>query len=120
MQNSTSDGDSKRLVSGPGDEDETAVEEGITLYDEVLRVSGTSKLHYFSNKVDLRSIQIICLLGEGSFAKVYLVRRDNFKETKVTRLTNPSEKGFEYYAMKVLDKTILREKDYFSYVKLER
>jgi len=60
------------------------------------------------------------LLGEGSFAKVYLVRRDNFKETKVSRMKNPDNKGYDYYAMKVLDKKILKEKDYFSYVKLER
>ena len=48
------------------------------------------------------------MLGEGSFAKVFFVKKQE-------------ESGKScYYAMKVLDKTILKEKDYFSYIKLER
>ena len=54
----------------------TADDEGITLYDEVVRTAGEEQLRYFSRKVDLRSISMICLLGEGSFAKVYLVRKE--------------------------------------------
>lgn len=48
------------------------------------------------------------MLGYGSYAKVYLVEK--FNETG----------GSSFYAMKVLDKRDLREKDYFSYVKLEQ
>jgi len=48
------------------------------------------------------------LLGEGSFAKVFFVKKAEV------------EGESSYYAMKVLDKTILKEKDYFSYIKLER
>ena len=46
------------------------------------------------------------MLGEGGFAKVFFV-----KKTEGDRST--------YYAMKVLHKEILKEKDYFNYVKLE-
>ena len=92
-------------------------DEGITLYDEVVRTAGMEQLRYFSRKVDLRSINIICLLGEGSFAKVYLVR----KEQKSIVADQPSAmKNYTYYAMKVLNKNILKQKDYFSYIKLER
>ena len=47
-------------------------------------------------------------MGEGSFAKVFFVkkRENNWSST--------------YYAMKVLDKAILKEKDYFNYIKLEQ
>ena len=48
------------------------------------------------------------MLGEGSFAKVFFVKK----------LEESGQSS--YYAMKVLDKTILKEKDYFSYIKLER
>lgn len=58
--------------------------------------------------MNLRSIRVICLLGEGSFAKVFFVKKAEV------------EGESSYYAMKVLDKTILKEKDYFSYIKLER
>ena len=80
---------SKARSTGPQSLEETDEErterssvastEGITLYDEVIRAGGAQNLRYFSKQVDLRSIQIICLLGEGSFAKVYLVRKDNYK-----------------------------------------
>jgi len=46
------------------------------------------------------------MLGYGSYAKVYLVEKFN-------------ETSSNFYAMKVLDKRELKEKDYFSYVKLE-
>jgi hypothetical protein len=49
----------------------------------------------FSDKADLRSIQLICLLGEGSFAKVFFV-----KKQEVDGQSN-------YFAMKVLNKEIL-------------
>lgn len=58
--------------------------------------------------MDLHTIRVICLLGEGSFAKVFLVKKR--EETG----------DVNYYAMKVLDKGILKQKDYFSYIKLER
>ena len=47
-------------------------------------------------------------MGEGSFAKVFLVKK------------RESGSYHTYYAMKVLDKTILKEKEYFEYIKLER
>jgi len=53
------------------------------------------------------------LLGEGSFAKVFFVK-------KTEQNSNHLERTSSYYAMKVLDKNILKEKDYFSYVKLEQ
>ena len=77
-------------------------------------------MRYFSKQVDLRSIQIICLLGEGSFAKVYLVRKENYTRTIVAKEKDKNLTGYDYYAMKVLNKNILKEKDYFSYIKLER
>ena len=62
---------------------------------------------FFSDQVDLKSIRVICLLGEGSFAKVFFVKK---KE----------ERQSTYYAMKVLNKSIINKKDYFGYIKLER
>lgn len=53
------------------------------------------------------------MLGEGSFAKVFLVKKNNGQQ----RLRDESS---QYYAMKVLDKSMLKEKDCFSYIKLER
>lgn len=84
------------------------IEEGITLYDYVVDTCGLNAPANFSKDVDLRSIRIICLLGEGSFAKVFFVkkRENNWASC--------------YYAMKVLDKAILKEKDYFEYIKLEQ
>jgi len=87
------------------------MEEGITLFDYVVSTCGRAATKDFSNQVDLQSIRVICLLGEGSFAKVFLVKK---------------QEGYglgrhnSYYAMKVMDKTTLKKKDYFSYAKLEK
>ena len=86
---------------------EDELEEGITFFDYVVQTCGLAATKNFSEQVCLHSIRIICLLGEGSFAKVFFVKK---KE----------KSGSRYYAMKVLDKTILKEKDYFGYIKLER
>ena len=59
------------------------------------------------------------MLGEGSFAKVYLVKKEaKSRKAKASRAS--SQGGCMYYAMKVLNKSILKQKAYFSYVKLER
>ena len=47
-------------------------------------------------------------MGEGSFAKVFLVKK------------RESSGEHAYYAMKVLSKHIIKEKEYFDYIKLER
>ena len=74
----------------------------------MVQTCGPDAPQNFSNQVDLRSIRVICLLGEGSFAKVFFVKKQE-------------ESGqSSYYAMKVLDKSILKEKDYFNYIKLEK
>ena len=83
-------------------------EEGISLQEYVIGTCGQEAIKNFSSDADLHSIRIICLLGEGSFAKVFLVKK------------HESVAQANYYAMKVLDKNILREKDYFNYVKVER
>ena len=83
-------------------------QEGISLRDYVIQSCGKSAIKNFSKDVDLRSIRLICLLGEGSFAKVFLVKKYE------------AGKASSYYAMKVLDKNSLMEKDYIDYVKLER
>jgi len=49
------------------------------------------------------------MIGEGSFAKVYLIEKTG---------KNSGKKS--YFAMKVLNKAKLRAKDNFSYVKLEK
>jgi len=49
------------------------------------------------------------MIGEGSFAKVYLIEKTGKNSGKKT-----------YYAMKILNKRMLKEKDSFSYVKLEK
>ena len=78
------------------------------MHDYVIETCGKSAVKNFSKDVDLRSIRLICLLGEGSFAKVFLVKK-----------YEPGKENV-YYAMKVLDKNILVEKDYIDYIKLER
>ena len=54
------------------------------------------------------------MLGSGSFAQVYLVR----KEEEVCADTG--KKFFSYYAMKVLNKKLIVEKDYAEFIKLEK
>ena len=78
------------------------------MHDYIVQTCGSSAPSNFSEKINLHSIRLICLLGEGSFAKVFFVKK--------------TEEGAKstYYAMKVLDKTLLKQKDYFSYVKLEQ
>lgn len=83
------------------------MEEGVSFYTYVVKTCGADAVHNFSKNVNLRSIRIICLLGEGSFAKVFFIKKQEADRSS-------------YYAMKVLDKTVLQEKDYFSYIKLER
>ena len=82
-------------------------QEGVCFYDYIVQTCGPVGPSLFSKDIDLRSIRLICLLGEGSFAKVFFVKKREGSQST-------------YYAMKVLDKKILKEKDYFSYVKLER
>lgn len=50
-------------------------EEGVSFYDYVVKTCGPNAVNNFSNNVDLESIRLICLLGEGSFAKVFLVKK---------------------------------------------
>ena len=50
-------------------------QEGISLHDYVVRTCGPDAPAMFSDKANLRSIQLICLLGEGSFAKVFFVKK---------------------------------------------
>ena len=99
------------FVSDFGNESEAVEQEGkegISFYAYTVKNCGPDSLQNFSSQVDLRTIRVICLLGEGSFAKVFLVKKEE-------------ESGKSaYYAMKVLDKSILKEKDYFNYIKLER
>lgn len=79
----------------------------MTLYEHVYELCGEKGCAKFSKGVDITKIKVICMLGAGSYAKVYLVEK--FDDTKS-----------KFFAMKVLDKRDLREKDYFSYIKLEQ
>ena len=54
------------------------------------------------------------MLGSGSFAQVYLVK----KEEEPCAASNTQ--FFNYYAMKVLNKDLIREKDYLEFIKLEK
>lgn len=54
------------------------------------------------------------MLGNGSFAKVFLVRKEE------DRCAVSGSRSFTYYAMKVVNKSLLREKDYNSYIKFEK
>lgn len=57
------------------------------------------------------SINIVCQIGQGSYAKVFLVEQtDSRSIAKDTR----------YKAMKMLCKESLRQKDYFDYIKVEK
>ena len=82
---------------------------GITLRNYVLENCGVEGLKSFSKTIDVDNIRIICMIGEGSFAKVYLIEKTGKHSGKKT-----------YYAMKMLNKKELRDKDSFSYVKLEK
>ena len=57
----------------------------------------------------MKSIRLICLLGEGAFAKVFLIKKQESRSKKEN-----------YYAMKVMDKKHLYEKNYFHYIMLEK
>ena len=54
------------------------------------------------------------MLGNGSFAKVYLIRKEEEPCAK------SGTRYFSYYAMKVISKSLLREKDYNSFVQFEK
>jgi len=53
---------------------ETAVV-GVSLREEITRSGGESGLDKVSTTIDIDSIKILALLGEGSFARVYLVNK---------------------------------------------
>lgn len=79
----------------------------MTLYEHIVEIAGEDGCNKVSKGVDIKKIKVICLLGKGSYASVFLVEK--FEE----------DESSTYYAMKVLDKKELKQKDYFSYVKLE-
>ena len=63
------------VVSMNSDWDSQMAEEGISFYDYVVQTCGPDAPQNFSDKVNLHSIRVICLLGEGSFAKVFFVKK---------------------------------------------
>lgn len=88
---------------------------GITLYDHAVEQMGVAGAEKFSKGVDTRKFKIIATLGQGAYAKVYLVEKFDKSDKD-----NSDEENTTFYAMKVLDKRDLRQKDFFSYVKLEK
>ena len=48
---------------------------GISLREEIVRTCGESSLDNVSQTIDLDSIKILSVLGQGSFARVYLVSK---------------------------------------------
>ena len=66
------------------------------MYDEVVNSCGRDAVEAFSKQVDLKSIRVICLLGEGAFARVYLIKKNERAPIKSC-----------YYAMKVIEKKTL-------------
>jgi len=84
------------------------------LSEEVSRSLGRKFLLSFSKNVDLNRIWLICLLGSGAFAQVYLVKKE---EEPCTVKGIPYS---TYFAMKVLNKKLIREKDYLDFIKLEK
>ena len=88
--------------------------EGITIKEEVVRLLGNQYIDSFSQTVDLDHIRLICLVGSGAFAQVFLVKKEGEPcPSKMTTVSN-------YYAMKVLDKKFIRDKDYIKFIKLEK
>ena len=65
----------------------------------------TSRTSFDSSNISLEDFETLKLLGKGSYGKVYLVK--NINSNKV-------------YAMKVLDKQFLIDKDQISHIKTER
>ena len=65
----------------------------------------TSRTSFDSSTISLEDFETLKLLGKGSYGKVYLVK--NINSNKV-------------YAMKVLDKQFLIDKDQISHIKTER
>lgn len=63
----------------------------------------------------MNNIQILCLLGEGAFAKVFLV-----KGCSGCRQTKDTKNCQCYFAMKVVNKRQIHKEDFVHYVKLER
>ena len=101
--------------------------EGISLKDEVVRCIGREHLTTFSDNVDLHKLWIICNIGSGGFASVFLVKKEEEIErpllpatTSLLSKTKRSGPQFNYYAMKVIDKSLLKQKQYLTSVKLEK
>lgn len=59
----------------------------------ILQNCGEAGLKSFSKKIDLEMIRVICMIGEGSYAKVYLIEKTGKRTDRKT-----------YYAMKMLNK----------------
>lgn len=50
------------------------------------------------------------MLGAGSFAQVFLIKKEDAVDSRLA----------SYYAMKVLTKSQIKEKDYAEFIKLEK
>ena len=52
------------------------IDEGMTVKEIVKQSMGEDYLQSFNANVDLERIQVICPIGSGSFAQIYLVRKE--------------------------------------------
>ena len=70
----------------------------MTLYEHAIEMLGEEGAQKFSKGVDTKKFKIICTLGAGAYAKVYLVEKfgDGDQPTST------------FFAMKVLDKRDLK------------
>ena len=93
-------GVTRKLMNETSDSYETQdlFVEGISLCNEVVRSIGRGHLTTFSQNVNLNQIWLICNIGMGAFASVFLVKKE--EEACAVKAT----RYFNYYAMKVINK----------------
>ena len=57
------------------------------------------------------------MLGAGMFAQIYLVKKE---EESCNDHSSVGIRPYNYYAMKVMNKSLIKEKDYLNFIKLEK
>ncbi|KAK8516919.1 hypothetical protein V6N13_092213 [Hibiscus sabdariffa] len=99
-------GDSLELVEGTGDEAQSEL--GKPLTDDVIPENshGPAESHFLEHQlVGLKDFEVLKVVGQGAFGKVYQVRRSDTSDI---------------YAMKVMRKDKIMEKNHAEYMKSER
>ena len=80
-----------------------------------LTISNSLKKSFANGQISKDNFKILKVVGRGSFGKVFLVEKKKFGTTPESR-----KESQQYYAMKVLKKSNLLERNQIDHTKTER